>query len=412
MEAGILIFGGTTEGRELAQWLVERGHIPTVSVATDYGKQLLSPSVPVLCGRMERVQMADCITQKGFSLVIDATHPYAAQASDNIRTACEDAGVEYVRLLRQAGKVEGDVQVDSTAQAAEFLRETTGNILLTTGSKELEAFACVEDYAQRIYPRVLPTVEVLQKCLELGYAGSHIIAMQGPFTRACNAALMQQYEIRWMVTKASGAPGGFADKIAAAKDAGAKVMVIGRPRQEQGMDMKQVQQMLMQRLYLSVQEKEEERPTRYFPMFVDLQGKEVLVIGGGNIAKRRINTLRQFGCHITVVAPKAEILPDGVEWKQRTWKPEDCRGKALVVAATNDRAVNHAAEQVCREWNIPISVADCKEECSFYFPAVAIKGSVVGGITASGTDHSLTRQMAQQVREAWGIAPQQGKEQA
>lgn len=406
MKAGILIFGGTTEGRELAQWLVEQGYMPTVSVATHYGKQLLPPSIPVLCGRMDRAQMAACITQNGFSLVIDATHPYAAEASDNIRAACEDAGVECVRLLRQAGKVEGDIQVENTAQAAEFLRGTTGNILLTTGSKELEAFTCVEDYVHRIYPRVLPAVEVLQKCLELGYVGSHIIAMQGPFTRACNAALMQQYNIRWMVTKASGAPGGFADKIAAAKDAGAKVVVIGRPRQEQGMDMEQVQQMLMERLHLSAEAKMAEKTPRYFPMFVDIQKKDVLVIGGGNIAQRRVDTLRWFGCHITVVAPEAGKLPDGVDWQQRTWQPEDCHGKALVVAATNDRRINHAAAQVCREQNIPISVADCKEECTFYFPAVAVKGSVVAGISASGTDHRLTKNMAQQVREAWGIAPQ------
>ena len=113
-----------------------------------------------------------------------------------------------------------------------------------------------------------------------------------------------------------------------------------------------------------------------------------------------------------MVAPKAENIPDGVNRQCHTRQPDECRGNVLVMAATNDRAVNHAAAQVCREWNIPISVADCKEECSFYFPAVAIKGSVVAGITASGTDHHLTRNMAQQVREAWGIAPQQGKEQA
>lgn len=412
MGAGILIFGGTTEGRELAQWLVQWGHLPTVSVATHYGKQLLPPSVPVLCGRMERAQMAACITQKGFSLVIDATHPYAAEASDNICGACRDAGAQYVRLLRQAGHMAGDVQVDSTAQAAEFLKDTTGNILLTTGSKQLQAFTCVEDYAQRIYPRVLPTVEVLQKCLDLGYAGSHIIAMQGPFTRACNAAILEQYAIRWMVTKASGAPGGFADKIAAAKDTGAQVLVIGRPRQEQGMDMAQVQHLLKERLHLGENAPAQMEIPRFFPLFVDIRGKEVLVIGEGNIARRRINTLQQFGCHITVVAPQAENLPDGVKWQRRTWRPEDCCGKALVVAATGDRAVNHAAARLCRERGIPVSVADCKEECSFYFPAVAVKGSVVAGITASGTDHCLTKKMAQQVREAWGIVPQQGKEQA
>ena len=81
----------------------------------------------------------------------------------------------------------------------------------------------------RLYPRVLPTHEALDACAAAGIPARNIIAMQGPFTQALNEALLHQYGARWFVTKDGGAPGGFAEKAAAAHAAGAQLVVIRRP---------------------------------------------------------------------------------------------------------------------------------------------------------------------------------------
>lgn len=111
--------------------------------------------------------------------------------------------------------------------AARLLEGTEGGILLATGTKELPAFAGLG--GARLYPRVLPTHEALDACAAAGIPARNIIAMQGPFTQALNEALLHQYGARWFVTKDGGAPGGFAEKAAAARAAGAQLVVIRRP---------------------------------------------------------------------------------------------------------------------------------------------------------------------------------------
>ena len=103
----------------------------------------------------------------------------------------------------------------------------TIGILLATGTKELPAFAGLG--GARLYPRVLPTHEALDACAAAGIPARNIIAMQGPFTQALNEALLHQYGACWFVTKDGGAPGGFAEKAAAARAAGAQLVVIRRP---------------------------------------------------------------------------------------------------------------------------------------------------------------------------------------
>ena len=114
-------------------------------------------------------------------------------------------------------------------EAASFLAKQEGNVLLAIGAKGLPAFAGLEP--ARLYPRVLPVEESLSACRRAGIPTRNIIAMHGPFSRALNAAILEQYRIRWMVTKDGGAAGGFGEKLAAARDAGAELVVIGRPEE-------------------------------------------------------------------------------------------------------------------------------------------------------------------------------------
>ena len=91
----------------------------------------------------------------------------------------------------------------------------SGAALITTGSKGLAAFTRIPDFARRLYPRVLPRIKSIQTCLDLGFAASRIIAMQGPFSKELNRELMRQFDIKILVTKESGSAGSFPKKAAA-----------------------------------------------------------------------------------------------------------------------------------------------------------------------------------------------------
>lgn len=154
--------------------------------------------------------------------------PLRGDATKNIRAACAVAGVEYHRLLREESPLPAGSMVFATAaHAAAFLAGCSGNVLLATGAKELAAFAPLSP--ERLFPRVLPTREGIAACEAAGIPHRNIIAMQGPFSYALNCALMEQFSIRYLVTKDGGAVGGFAEKAQAAQDTGAQLIVVRRP---------------------------------------------------------------------------------------------------------------------------------------------------------------------------------------
>ena len=243
----ILIFAGTTEGRQLAQWLLDQGAQVAASVATAYGESLLPAGVEAFAHPMAAEEMAAFLKGHPFACVVDATHPYAHAATQNIQAACAGVGMPYLRLVRPSQDGVGGRYVATHAQAVALLAGTRGNILLTTGSKDLETYTALPDYRQRVYPRILPTVESVSRCLELGFPAGHLIAMQGPFSRELNLALLRQIEAAFLVTKESGAAGGFLQKLEAARQAGAEAVVIGRPVREEGLSLEQVQQVLRER---------------------------------------------------------------------------------------------------------------------------------------------------------------------
>lgn len=233
-----VIFSGTTEGRRLSHELARLGAEVTVCVATEYGREEQGDAdgVTVLSGRLEPAAMARLV--KRANLCIDATHPYATQVSQNIRTACEAQHTPLLRLLREESSAPEGAEVFASAHdAAQWLQSTEGNVLLTTGAKELDAFAPLG--GGRLYPRVLPRMDSLTACLAAGVPSRNILALQGPFSQELNEALIRQYHIRYLVTKDGGQAGGFGEKAAAAKAAGAKLVLIRRPR-EDGLDYETV----------------------------------------------------------------------------------------------------------------------------------------------------------------------------
>ena len=235
-----IVFAGTTEGYALCEFLAENKVSVYACAATEYGGSLLKENefLHVSAGRLKTEDMEELFRKETPEIVLDATHPYAAEVTKNIRAACKNTGIRYQRVLRPEGeKSETAVYVESTEKAAEFLCGTEGNIFLTTGSKELAKFTVIPDYKGRLFARVLSIPSVISACAELGVEGKHLIGMQGPFSTEINEAMLRQYQCRYLVTKDTGLAGGFPEKMEACRRAGVIPVIIGRPLKEEGLSL-------------------------------------------------------------------------------------------------------------------------------------------------------------------------------
>ena len=266
-----VIFGGTTEGRELSLTLAAEGAEVVVSVASEYGaeEQGCADGVTVVEGLKDAGGIRQMI--RGADVVVDATHPYAVLVTENIRQAAEEEGVELLRLVRGkdaaadfASEVAGEpcglahriaadapahriaADAGDAARIALDIAGTEGRVLLTTGSKDLGTYAAAID-PERLYARVLPLIQSIQMCEEAGIPHRNIIAVQGPFSQALNEAVIRDYGISVMVTKESGKAGGFAEKIRACEECGIPAVVIARP-EEDGLSYEEVLKVCREKL--------------------------------------------------------------------------------------------------------------------------------------------------------------------
>lgn len=217
----ITVFAGTGDGRELSVYLANLGAEVTVSVATEYGAELMACSgVTVHEGRLDYEQMRSLI--HGSSCVIDATHPYAAEASRNIFSACKSEDKEYIRLIRPESHCSGAVYVENIEDAVRYLEDTTGNIFVSTGSNELIKF---ERIGSRVTARVLDTEEIHRRCRNMKI--NRIIYKKPPFDLKDN---IEDFKgCRYLVTKDGGTAGGIIEKLKAAELLSMKIIIIKRP---------------------------------------------------------------------------------------------------------------------------------------------------------------------------------------
>lgn len=232
----VLVFAGTTEGRKLVEICSKNQVDCHVCVATEYGKQMIqeSENVHIHTGRLDAKQMRELMEEIGCELVVDATHPYAVVVTEQIKKCVENTNIQYLRLLRKNGVTETSDKIfhyKDIKQCALALERTTGNILLTTGSKQLKEFTAIPGLKERLIARVIPGMESLELCREAGLSGKQIIAMQGPFSKQLNEAIIQEYHIAHLVTKESGMTGGVNEKLAAAYSTDTTVHVITRPEE-------------------------------------------------------------------------------------------------------------------------------------------------------------------------------------
>ena len=138
---------------------------------------------------------------------------------------------------------------------------------------------------------------------------------------------------------------------------------------------------------------------------MDLTDKDILFVGGGSIAERRVMVLQPFADGITVVAPEAEggiiaLAEEGeVNWITREFDKDDLEGRDIVFAATDDKELNAEIAAKCREKGIAVNVSSDRELCDFYFPGIVTQGETVIGVSASGQDHKKARRVRERIQE-------------
>lgn len=244
----LLIFGGTTEGRKLAEFCEENKVRAIVSVTTDYGAELLNEGkyVKILNGKLNENEISALISESNFSAVIDATHPYAVLATENIRSACKKTNVKYYRLIRESNPLFGTV-VNSLNDLVNYLNSNNKTVLSTLGSKEMPVLSGVDRCFERVWLRVLPADGIREMCEEYGFDGKKLILGKGPFTVEENIMHLRKSGAQILVTKESGAVGGYPEKVQAASQLGIELVTIKRP-EESGNTIEEIESFILREL--------------------------------------------------------------------------------------------------------------------------------------------------------------------
>ncbi len=146
----------------------------------------------------------------------------------------------------------------------------------------------------------------------------------------------------------------------------------------------------------------------YFPIFTDISEYKIIIVGGGTVAQRRVETLLHFAEDITVVAP---VITEELRefWKQKriVWVEKSYESKMdemlkcadMVLAATDDLRCNEQIVKVCRSCGVLVNASHKKELCDFYFPAIVVKGNAVAGVTASGMNHMQAKCLRKKIND-------------
>jgi len=226
----ILLMSGTKDGRELIQTLSRTGFDIIATTTTVYGGSLIEPSegVSVIDYPLDLQALIETINKQGVKILVDATHPYASGASENAMQAAERSGISYVRYERETLDIEGGKWFSTYDEMIAYLKDKEGNVLLTIGANNLERFTKALAL-ERLYARVLPMSKIILKCESYGLKAKNILGVQGPFSLKYNEAMIEAYNIRYMVSKATAKTGGFDQKVLAAKNKGVELLVLERP---------------------------------------------------------------------------------------------------------------------------------------------------------------------------------------
>ena len=238
----ILLMGGTKDARGLAL-AINQAYPREMLVATavsGYGADLLREQggCVVLQGAMDARALVKFIREKEVRALVDATHPYAHQASQQAAQAAEETGIAYIRYERPPTNIPaGDgVYFAPDFQAAAVIAARLGKkMFLTIGTRQLKTFLEALPPERKVVARVLPEEESFRQCRELGLSPADVVALQGPVSKKLNAALFAEYGAEVVVSKESGEAGGTSEKVAAARELKIPIVLVRRPTSGDGL---------------------------------------------------------------------------------------------------------------------------------------------------------------------------------
>lgn len=229
----IWIIGGTSEARQLINRLNGKKEFVT-SVATYSGAELVQGSKAEI-GRMDYDEMVKFIRKRKITTIVDMSHPYALEVTQNAKAASEASGAEYIRFVRKGSELEGCIVFDSIGKCVLWLKNVKGCVFFTTGIKNIKDFEKVRGTNRFIY-RLLPSVFSMQECVNCGIRMEDMIAILGPVSEALNYQMFKAYSTDYVVMKDSGREGGTSEKISACKRLGITPIVISRLCEEDGIE--------------------------------------------------------------------------------------------------------------------------------------------------------------------------------
>lgn len=229
----IWVIGGTSEARQLINRLKGKKEF-IATVATYSGAEMLQDHQPIV-GRMNYSEMVQFIREKSIDTIVDMSHPYALEVTQNARAAGYETGTVYIRFVRKSSDMEDCIFVESIEKCVSYLKGVKGCVFFTTGIKNIRDFEKVRGLNRFIY-RVLPSVFSIQECVDRGIGMEDIIAILGPVTEEMNYQMFKEYEADYVVMKDSGKEGGTKEKINACKRLGIIPIVISRQSEEKGIE--------------------------------------------------------------------------------------------------------------------------------------------------------------------------------
>lgn len=229
----IWIIGGTSEARSLVSRL--RGKKEFVATVATYGGAEALQEQPVIVGRMDYEDMVRFIREKSIDTIVDMSHPYAVEVTQNAKAASADTGAAYIRFVRKSSDIEGCVLVESVEKCASYLEGVKGCVFFTTGTKNIKEFERIKG-ANRFVYRVLPSIFSIQECVQRGIRIEDIIGILGPVSEDMNYHMFKDYKADYVVMKDSGKEGGTSEKINACKKLGITPIVILRQCAEEGIE--------------------------------------------------------------------------------------------------------------------------------------------------------------------------------
>ena len=236
----ILVFSGTYIGNKLIHELLKDGYKVLASFSSDIGRdsfnsqRSLAADLKINSSKLDNGQMLRLVKKHNIKYIVDATHPFAVNISRNAIAVADKENLKYVRFERRKipeQESNNISYVDSFKEAKEFLDSLRGNILFTTGAKNIEVFKdIIKDPGKRVYIKILPVQESLKACYAAGAKAKQIIAYYGNWGIDITKSFIREKSINIIVTKQSGVSGGELEKIRSVKGLNCKLLIIRRPK--------------------------------------------------------------------------------------------------------------------------------------------------------------------------------------